>query len=81
MGIESYDYNHQTKMLSWDPIPNATGYYVEYKEEGADLYELLYDGVEDQCPFDKPQGRYVIRGKSKPDPGEPGPPRIIVVPD
>ena len=81
MGIESYDYNHEERILSWDTVPSATGYYVEYKKEDAVSWEFLYEGQENQCPFDKPAGRYVIRGKSKPDPGEPGLPRIIVVPE
>jgi hypothetical protein len=79
---ENFVYNPVNGMLSWETIPDAVEYWIEYAIDLTEDWFDQYKGPLTSCPFGHPSGSYKVRGrtKSEDDWSRPGKPKVIVVP-
>jgi hypothetical protein len=78
---ENFIYNPANGILSWESIPGALEYMIEFSLIQNENWISIYFGPLTSCPFGRPSGTYKVRGRTKDndDWSGPGKPKIIVV--
>ncbi|MGA2298910.1 MAG: hypothetical protein ABSG15_15295 [FCB group bacterium] len=78
---ENFIYNSASQTLTWELIPDADEYKIEYTLVDPENWADLYIGTRTICPFQYPQGQYFVRGSSRSEGtwSLPGKPHIINV--
>lgn len=69
MSIEppsNFSYDSQNQTLHWDGVSGAFNYEILYMLDiPMSIWEVAYTGgIDTQCSFDKPPGRYKTKGRS-----------------
>ncbi|MCX7736817.1 MAG: hypothetical protein N2319_08890 [Candidatus Kapabacteria bacterium] len=79
---ENFEYNPVTDTLSWESIPDAEEYQIEYAVGESENWLFQYQGPLTSCPFGHPSGTYRVRGRVywESSWSKPGKPKRIVVP-